>query len=95
VVIVIAKLRLVPEMATSMLHEVERLAQHSRGEAGCLEFSILRSVGDEYLLVLLERWLDHSALSGHRESAFISTYRERTRHFVVGREIVVFGATPA
>jgi quinol monooxygenase YgiN len=95
VVIVIAKLRLVPETATSMLHEVEQLAQHSRAEAGCLEYSILRSVEDEYLLVLVERWLDHAALSAHRGSAFISEYRERTRHFVMGREIVVFDATPA
>jgi quinol monooxygenase YgiN len=94
VVIVIAKLRLVPETARSMLQEVEQLAQHSRGEAGCLEYSILRSVEDECLLVLLERWLDHSALSDHRESAFISEYRERTRHFVVSRETVVFDAKP-
>jgi quinol monooxygenase YgiN len=89
-ILVLAKIRVLPMAMPDMLREVGHYAQQARNESGCHEYVFLRSPEDEDLIVFVERWADRASLSRHVASEAMADYRRRTARFVVRRELVAF-----
>ena len=56
-----------PGLREKFLEEIARCGVHEeiRREAGCLQYDFFRSVDDENLLLLVERWTDRQAQQLH------------------------------
>lgn len=69
-----------------MLTQLNDFAGHTRSERGCVEYTPLRSLEDEDLIVIVERWEDRKSLDAHLSSPEMTAYRQATAQFVAHRE---------
>ena len=71
---------LVPEFHAKSGRESElrgrlvRLAELSRREAGCLEYTLLEDPSDPARLSILERWVDRDALDAHDATSYVREF---------------------
>jgi quinol monooxygenase YgiN len=71
---------LVPEFHAKSGRESElrgrlvRLAELSRREAGCLEYTLLEDPSDPARLSIFERWVDRDALDAHDATSYVRDF---------------------
>ena len=65
----LAKFQARPGAVSSLLGLARTLVEHSRTEAGCLEYGCYQDVMDNNTLLLVGRWAGQEALEMHYESA--------------------------
>ncbi|MBZ4192799.1 MAG: antibiotic biosynthesis monooxygenase, partial [Candidatus Contendobacter sp.] len=65
----IAKFEALPETRTELLELVRVLAEHSRTDAGCLEYGCYQDITGADRLLIVGYWTDRQALEQHYESA--------------------------
>lgn len=88
-ILVIARLRVVRGAMGAMLKELDAFAGHTRNEHGCVEYTPLRSLEDDDLIVIVERWQDRESLDAHLSSLEMASYRQATAQLVAQREHLV------
>lgn len=63
---------------SSLLGLARELVEHSRSEAGCLEYGCYQDIMDSNMLLLVGRWTGQEALEMHYES---TCFRDLVRQF--------------
>ena len=66
----IAKFEALPETRTELLGLARALVEHSRTEAGCLEYGCYQDITGADRLLIVGYWADRQALEQHYESAY-------------------------
>jgi quinol monooxygenase YgiN len=71
--IVIARARAQAGRANEMEAALQTNAAASRGEAGCLSYSVLRGTPDGDLFMTFERWRSKADFDGHMATPHVQT----------------------
>ncbi|MCP5157912.1 MAG: antibiotic biosynthesis monooxygenase [Gammaproteobacteria bacterium] len=74
----IAKFQARPEARLKLLELAQALVEHSRTEAGCLEYGCYQDTANGDRLLLVGRWISQEVLESHYENA---RFRELVTRF--------------
>lgn len=83
---VTARFRAGPGQADALIPLLARLAEHSRGEDGCLDYGYFRQ-GDEFTSI--EHWADAESEAAHNDSAFLREILPQILPLLDGRSAVM------
>lgn len=70
----------------TLLEELEKVAQASKQEAGCIQYELHQSLEDDTIL-LYEMWEDSEAIQNHINSDHYIAYRENTANLLESRDV--------
>ncbi|MYL28754.1 antibiotic biosynthesis monooxygenase [Halobacillus halophilus] len=70
-----------------LFHELKKVIEPSRNEAGCIDYVLHRSLDDSSVFVFYETWKDQEALQAHIDSDHYQAYREATQDLTSSREV--------
>lgn len=73
----VAKFMARPETKRELLKAIRTLVQHSRAEAGCLEYGCYEDILGENILFITGRWIEHHALEQHYEGVYFREFIAR------------------
>ena len=73
--LIVGTIRLTPENLQVARPVMRRMAEGSRAEEGCVQYSYAEDVFDAGLIHVKELWRDQAALDQHFESEHIRTWR--------------------
>lgn len=85
-IVITAILKPKENMAGPLLAELNKVAEASRAEAGCLSYVLHQSIEDD-TFVLHESWKDNDALESHVSAPHYQEYRTNTADLVSQREV--------
>lgn len=77
--IVVAECRILPEFWQDFEEEMMGLVTAVRSEAGCNRYEILTSVEEPGLFIILEEWVDESALQAHLQTIHMVEHIQRSQ----------------
>lgn len=81
---VIAKVDVKPEQVDRFLRYLERDAEGSLGEPGCMRFDILRDEGKPSLFYIYEVYRDRAAYAVHQEAPYFKAFFAEAGDTLVG-----------
>jgi quinol monooxygenase YgiN len=73
--LIVGTIRLPADLLAQARPSMAIMAETSRAETGCLEYSYAQDVLDPGLIHVKERWRDRAALDEHLQSAHLATWR--------------------
>lgn len=77
--VVVAECRILPEFWQDFEEEMMGLIKTVRSEAGCTRYDILTSVEEPGLFIILEEWVDESALQAHLQTTHMAQHMQRSQ----------------
>jgi quinol monooxygenase YgiN len=73
--LIVGTIRLPPERLTAARPVMKRMAESTRAEDGCLEYSYAEDVLDSGLIHVKEMWQDQTSLDRHFSSPHLAEWR--------------------
>jgi len=70
-VTVIATMRAKPGKEAELQDYLLKLVEHTRQEAGCIDYDLLRQQDDPSIFVMYENWTDKAALDQHAQMPYM------------------------
>ena len=74
---VVATARAKPGMGDALLDAMKSNVRPTHDEAGCLHYSLHRSMADPDVVVVIERWASEEALAQHAQAPHMATFRAK------------------
>ena len=96
--IVIGRVRCVPENREALVAALERMQDASRREAGCIRYGFFAAVDDPLAFIAVEEWEDREALDRHFAQPHLQEFAQQLGELVSERPEVaiheVAGTSP-
>lgn len=67
---------------------IETMRATKANEPGCLDYAYAIDLSDKTLLRIIERWTDEAALSAHRETEHVASFRQTIANAKIASALV-------
>ncbi len=87
-IIVIAKVSVIPEKKQELLELAKSVLATTRTEAGCISYSLLDNSYDPGGCMFVEEWADLASLQNHAASPHIAEWRKQSRDLLSAKTAI-------
>lgn len=81
-IIIHAKFQVLPEREAQFLEEIKPLISASAAEEGNLSYELYRHTGQEHVFIMVEKWRDTDAVTGHNASPHFTGFAAKAADFL-------------
>ncbi len=83
-IVVTAKMKVIPASKYEFMVETEPLIKHTRSEKGCISYNLYTDIDDPNQMVMLEFWKDMDSLDAHMDTAHFKRFGEAISKYLTG-----------
>lgn len=73
-----------PDKVKELEEALLTLVEHSRQEAGCINYDLHRHLDQPGKFAFYENWVDREALEKHRSSSHVQAFRAKAGELIAG-----------